>query len=52
LVNDPAYLNKHPHLKDFLEDHPNTREELKKNPKAFMNRERRFEKGENKHKHK
>ena len=48
LIDDPAYLNKHPHLKDFLEDHPNTRKELKENPKAFMHREQRYEKAENK----
>lgn len=50
LVNDPAYLSRHPHLKDFLEDHPNTREELKENPRAFMNRERKYEKNEDKKK--
>lgn len=48
LIDDPAYLNKHPHLKEFLEHHPNTREELKENPKAFMHREQRYEKAENK----
>lgn len=48
LVNDPAYLSKHPHLKEFLEHHPNTREELKENPRAFMNRERHYEKNEDK----
>ena len=52
LINDPAYVNKHPHLKDFLEDHPNTREELKENPKAFMNREKRYEKAEDRREHK
>jgi phage-related protein len=48
LIDDPAYLNKHPHLKTFLEHHPNTRQELKENPKAVMNREHRYEKAENK----
>src|SRR5919201_6491093 len=44
LIDDPAYLGKHPHLRDFLEHHPNTREGLKENPKLFMNRERQYEK--------
>jgi hypothetical protein len=51
LINDPAYVNKHPHLKDFLEDHPNTREELKENPKAFMHREKTYEKTEHQQQH-
>jgi hypothetical protein len=48
LMDDPAYLNKHPHLKEFLEKHPNTREQLAENPQAFTHRENRYEKGENK----
>jgi|SRR5437660_4543639 len=50
LIDDPKYLNDHPHLKEFLEKHPNTREELKENPKLFMNRERQYEKTEDKKK--
>lgn len=48
LVNNPKYIAKHPQLHDFLEDHPRVREEVKENPRAFMNRERHFEKTENK----
>ena len=48
LIDDPGYLKKHPHLKDFLEHHPNTREELRENPQAFMHRENRYDKAENK----
>jgi len=48
LIDDPAYLDKHPHLKVFLEHHPNTREELRENPQAFMHRENRYEKTEDK----
>ena len=52
LIDDSAYLNNHPHLKAFLEQHPNTRRELKENPKAFMSRERGYEKkGERDRKH-
>ena len=43
LADDPAYLAKHPELKEFLSNHPGVREEMKENPKAFMKRERRFE---------
>lgn len=48
LIDDPAYLSKHPHLEKYLEKHPNTREELAENPQMFLNRERRYEKAENK----
>jgi len=48
LIDDTAYVNKHPHLKEFLEHHPNTREELRENPQAFMHRENRYEKTEDK----
>ena len=48
LIDDPAYVNKHPHLKAFLERHPNTREELRENPQAFMHRENQYDKAENK----
>jgi hypothetical protein len=46
LLNDRAYLQKHPDLRDFLQTHPNTREELKENPRFFMQRERAFQQGE------
>ena len=46
LINDPAYLGKHPHLREFLEQHPNLREELKENPRAFMQRENSYERNE------
>lgn len=48
LVDDPQYLAKHPELKEWLDHHPNTRAELRENPKAFLARERGFEKKENK----
>ena len=48
LINNPKYIASHPQLHDFLEDHPRLREEIKENPRAFMNRERHFEKSEGK----
>ena len=46
LADDPGYLAKHPELKEFLSSHAGVREELKENPKAFMKRERRFERNQ------
>ena len=46
LVDDPAYLAKHPELNTFLTSHPHVREELKENPSVFMNREKRLDKKE------
>ena len=46
LIDDPGYLQKHPHLKDFLEHHPNTRAELRENPNFFMQRENGYERTE------
>lgn len=46
LVNNEAFLEKHPGLKKFLANHPGVKEELKENPRVFMNRERRFERHE------
>ena len=42
LVNDSAYLSAHPELKEFLNTHPGVREEIRENPRGFMNREQRF----------
>jgi phage-related protein len=43
LVKDSAYLSAHPELKEFLANHPGVREEIRENPRGFMNRERHFE---------
>ena len=43
LVNDSAYLSSHPELKEFLSTHAGVREEVRENPRIFMNRERRFD---------
>lgn len=46
LIDDPRYVAAHPGLKEWLDHHPNSREELRENPKAFMARERTYEKHE------
>ncbi len=46
LINDKNYLKANPSLREFLEDHPNTRQELKETPDYFMARERRFDRNE------
>ena len=38
LVNDPAYLRRHPDLKDFLSSHHGVRDELRTNPGRFLAR--------------
>ena len=48
-VNDPGWVSNHKELQRFLEDHPKVREELKENPSAFMNREKKNEKSEQKY---
>ncbi|HEY2387804.1 MAG TPA: hypothetical protein VGK30_12645 [Candidatus Binatia bacterium] len=41
LVNDPAYLARHPSLRDFLRDQPALRREFQDNPWTFMRRQER-----------
>src|SRR5438128_10902508 len=48
LINNPNWVSKHQELKDWLENHPNAREEMKENTTAFMRREKDFEKQEGK----
>ncbi len=43
LIDDKAYVNGHPQLREFLVHHPNTREELRETPNYFMARERAFD---------
>ncbi len=47
-VNDPGFVSDHAELQSFLNDHPKVREELKENPSKVMNREKSFEKTEDK----
>jgi len=48
LANDPAYVAKHPELKEFLDSHPNIRRDLAEHPRVFMHREKKFDKTESK----
>lgn len=43
LINDHAWVEKHPGLENWLSKHPRAAEELRENPRAFMRGERRFE---------
>jgi phage-related protein len=46
LVNNKQFVQNHPELQKFLADHPGVREEYKENPNAFMHREERFDRRE------
>jgi hypothetical protein len=46
LIDSREYMQNHPDLQAFLQDHPRVREEIKKNPDAFMKREERFDRHE------
>src|SRR5216683_4693157 len=43
LLNDRQFVDKHPELQTYLQQHPAVREELKENPNAFMRQEDRFD---------
>ncbi len=45
LVNDRAYLARHPSLRDFLRGHPAIRREFQENPWVFMRRRERGAQG-------
>src|ERR1700730_3361776 len=46
LVNNAEYLEAHPQLQAFLNQHPNAKEEIAENPRYFMRRENRFDSDE------
>src|SRR5258708_20723715 len=46
LVNDQNYVQGHPELQTFLQDHPGVREEIKENPNYFMRQEIRYDRRE------
>src|SRR5438552_1434694 len=50
LVDDQDYVNKHPDLKVFLQAHTGVRQQVKQNPGFFMQRERKYEKNEDRSK--
>jgi len=43
LVNDRNFVDKHPNLSRYLQNHPGVREEIRENPQGFMQHEKRFE---------
>src|SRR5258705_5386756 len=46
LVNDRNYVQGHPELQTFLQDHPGVREEIKENPNYFTRKENRYNRQE------
>ncbi len=46
LVNNDQFVKNHPALQSFMQQHPAVREELKENPNAFMHREARYDRQE------
>src|SRR6267154_1133513 len=46
LVNNREFVEKHPALQTYLQEHPGVREEIKENPNAFMRQENRFDRQE------
>jgi hypothetical protein len=49
LVNNKEFVEKHPALQAYMQDHPGIREEIKENPNAFMRQENRFDRHEDGH---
>jgi hypothetical protein len=48
LASDDAYLAKHSQFKAFLQDHPGVRESITEHPQMVMNRERHYDKAQEK----
>jgi len=43
LLNDKKFVNAHPALQSYLQQHPQVRQEAIENPNAFMHQEQRFD---------
>jgi len=43
LVNNDDFVNRHPALQTYLQDHPAVREQIKSDPNAFMRQETRYD---------
>jgi hypothetical protein len=43
LVNNREFVENHPALQAYLQDHPGIRQEMRENPNAFMRQEDRFD---------
>lgn len=39
LIDDPAYLARHPELRDYMHEHPHEAEAFRQHPDRFMHRE-------------
>jgi hypothetical protein len=46
LIDDRQFIENHPALQQYLQEHPRVREEFRENPNAFMRREERYERRE------
>ncbi len=46
LVNHDDFVNRHPALQTYLQDHPAVREQIKADPNAFMRHEARYDRRE------
>jgi len=46
LINNKEFVDKHPALQEFLQQHSGIREEFRENPQAFMRAENRFDRHE------
>ena len=46
LVNNQEFIERHPELRDYLQQHPEIRTELSQNPNGFMREEERFDRRE------
>src|ERR1700720_495019 len=46
LVKNQEFLQSHPALQSYLQDHPTVREDLTRNPDAFMRQEERYDRRE------
>jgi hypothetical protein len=46
LVNNREFVENHPALQAYLQDHPGIRQEMRENPNAFMRQEDRFDRHE------
>jgi hypothetical protein len=47
LVDNPQFMQKHPGLQRYFKNHPEIRQDIREHPYAFRNRERQYERQEN-----
>lgn len=51
LIDNKQFVESHPQLEQFLKTHPEVRKDWKEHPKAFMKRERQFDRREAQRRH-